>query len=125
MMKARRRFKTSKLQRDLTKKRNRKYRDTPQGVYVTARVNAGRRGIEWQFTFESWWRLWEKSGKFALRGRRYGAYVMARLGDSGPYAPYNCEIVLNTINSQAAAVSAGIVDPASVPEACDYARQYC
>ncbi len=121
----RRRFKTPKARRELTKLNNRKYRDTPNGVYVTARVNAARRGIEWQFTFESWWQLWERSGMFALRGRRVGAYVMARLGDSGPYAPYNCRIVQVTLNAQAAAVSAGIVDPASVPEACEYARNYC
>ncbi len=124
-MKKRRTFKTPKAKREYRKKANRKWRDTPRGTYTTARVNAVRRGIEWQFTFDTWWALWDKSGHFAQRGRRVGAYCMARLGDCGPYAPYNCVIVLKTLNSQAAAVTAGIVDPRSVPEACEFARHYC
>jgi hypothetical protein len=48
--------------------------------------------IEWLFTFETWIDLWLKSGKWHQRGCRRGQYVMSRLGDVGPYAPWNVEI---------------------------------
>jgi hypothetical protein len=120
-----RRFKTPKKQRERLKRNNRNWRRSPQGAYVTARVNAGRRGIEWGFTFESWWKLWEESGKWVWRGRKAGCYCMARLGDSGPYAPFNCLIVPFERNCAAAAVTAGITAPENVPESCELSRNYC
>jgi hypothetical protein len=50
--------------------------------------------IEWLFTFDEWIDLWLKSGKWHQRGCRRGQYVMARIGDIGPYAPWNVEIKL-------------------------------
>lgn len=53
--------------------------------------NAKKRGIGWEFTFCSWWQMWQDSGKWELRGRGKG-YCMARYGDSGPYSPDNVYI---------------------------------
>jgi hypothetical protein len=61
-----------------------------------ARNRKDRNGnpIEWHFTFETWLEIWMKSGKWHQRGCRRGQYVMARIGDIGPYAPWNVEIKL-------------------------------
>ncbi|WP_155633561.1 hypothetical protein [Burkholderia cepacia] len=46
--------------------------------------SALRRGIAFNLTFSQWWMLWEPH--YHLRGVRSGQMVMARNGDSGPYA---------------------------------------
>jgi hypothetical protein len=68
----------------------RAYNDQKAG----ARSRKDRNGnpIEWLFTREMWIDLWLKSGKWHQRGCRRGQYVMARIGDIGPYAPWNVEI---------------------------------
>ena len=54
------------------------------------RIKAHHRDIEWHFTFETWMKTWEDSGKLHLRGLGTGKYVMSRLGpDIGPYSPEN------------------------------------
>jgi hypothetical protein len=68
-------------------------RKTPQYYYNGQKQSAKARGIEWLFTFETWWEVWERSGKYDKRGCRTGQYVMARHGDTGPYAPWNVSIV--------------------------------
>jgi hypothetical protein len=50
------------------------------------------RGIEFLLTFEEWWSIWQASGKWELRGRRRGQYVMARYGDQGAYEAGNVRI---------------------------------
>lgn len=70
----------------------------PMRAYVEQRRNAARRDIAWQFTFKEWWGVWCDSGKWAQRGRGYG-YAMARIGDSGPYAVGNVEIITGAQNS--------------------------
>lgn len=57
--------------------------------YSQQRKNARDRGIEWHFTLGSWWRCWQDSGKWSLRGRAADKFVMARIGDAGPYSPAN------------------------------------
>lgn len=56
------------------------------------------RGIAWKLTFEQWLKIWTDSGHLDQRGRRKGQYVMARLGDKGPYAVGNVKIVTATEN---------------------------
>lgn len=60
-------------------------------AYVHQRKNAEKRGIAWGFKFVDWWRIWEVSGKWPMRGRGQG-YCMARKGDTGPYSPDNVYI---------------------------------
>jgi len=70
---------------------------SPIGVYVNQRRNARRRGIGWQFTLASWWRVWNESGKWPERGRGRG-YCMCRYYDQGPYSPDNCYIATGVEN---------------------------
>lgn len=64
--------------------------------YKQQRMRAKQRGIEWQFTFPTWWKTWQDSGKWPERS--VAGYVMARYGDSGPYSPTNVHIILQADN---------------------------
>ena len=66
--------------------------------YKIQRKNAIDRGIGWSLTLIEWIELWELSGKYELRGRRLGEYVMGRFGDTGPYSLNNVEIITCTKN---------------------------
>jgi len=72
-------------------------RSSPMGKYVQQRNSAKRRGIAWEFTFATWWGVWQESGKWAQRGRG-DAYVMARWGDGD--APYSVDTVYICTHSQ-------------------------
>lgn len=77
-----------------------RYNQTPMGKYIRQRANAHRREIPWEFTFESWWKVWEDSGMWEFRGRGRDGYVMSRINDEGPYCPENVEIKTMRENSQ-------------------------
>lgn len=64
---------------------------TPTRAWASQRQNAKRRGIGWELTLWDWWQIWHRSGKWEQRGRGQG-YVMARVGDDGPYAIGNIYI---------------------------------
>lgn len=68
------------------------YKKTPLLKYKQQKRNAMLRGIDWDFTINSWWRVWDESGKWNKMGRCLGEYVMARHGDIGPYSPSNVYI---------------------------------
>lgn len=73
-------------------------------AWAYQRRNARMRNIEWHLTLAAWWGIWQSSGKWEQRGRRKGNYVMARLQDSGPYAPSNvwvCEVAENIREARA------------------------
>jgi hypothetical protein len=55
--------------------------------YNCQRISARCRGIEWQFTYDSWLAWW--GDDIANRGRLKGQLVMARHKDIGPYSPAN------------------------------------
>lgn len=63
-------------------------------AYRQHKTNAGTRGVEWHFDFDSWLSVWHQSGKLHLRGKGKDRYCMSRPGDVGPYAPWNVRIVL-------------------------------
>lgn len=69
-------------------------------AYNGQKYQAAKRGIGWEFTFETWWAVWLTSGKWELRGLGRGKYCMARNGDVGPYAPGNVRICLNAENAR-------------------------
>jgi hypothetical protein len=56
------------------------------------KANAKGRSIPFLLSFDQWQTLWLDSGKWSQRGPRQGQYVMARNGDSGPYAVGNVRI---------------------------------
>jgi len=57
------------------------------GKYHNARHCAKERGIEWQFTYDTWIAWW--GDDFHRRGPFSGQLVMARHNDTGPYHPDN------------------------------------
>jgi hypothetical protein len=75
------------------------YTSNPRGAYTRQRANARRRGLEWRFTFETWWEVWEASGKWQQRGMGKDKYCMSRRGDKGPYSPENVVIIPFNANS--------------------------
>ena len=62
---------------------------TAKKKYWSHYSNARRRKILWQFTFESWIKIWLDSSHWSNRGTKKGQYVMSRIGDIGPYSPTN------------------------------------
>lgn len=66
------------------------YTKTPKHAYSQHRSNAKARGIEWEFTFEEWWAMWEPH--FWNRGNKKWMFHMCRYRDRGPYSPGNCRI---------------------------------
>jgi hypothetical protein len=55
--------------------------------YWTQKHHAKDRGIDWQFTFDTWRDWW--GDDIAKRGSKKGCLVMARHNDIGPYHPDN------------------------------------
>lgn len=72
------------------------------GAFRRQKQNARLRGIEWRLTLGQWWSIWEESGKWDMRGRNAGQYVMGRLKDEGAYAVGNVQILLCSDNSRLA-----------------------
>jgi hypothetical protein len=71
-------------------------------AYYSHKHHAKERGIPFLFTLKEWTAWWEKElgpDWFQKRGCKAGEYVMARLGDEGPYAPDNVKCILHTSNS--------------------------
>lgn len=80
---------------------------TPTVAFGSQRQNAKDRGIGWKLTIWEWWAIWQKSGKWPLRGKSKGQYVMCRFGDSGAYeignvyiatCSHNCSVQPNHPN---------------------------
>ncbi|MCK1403596.1 hypothetical protein IVB45_01465 [Bradyrhizobium sp. 4] len=78
----------------LTQARLRKLR----ADFCSQRSAAASRGIGFALTFSDWLAVWIASGKLLKRGRHRGQYVMARMGDRGPYAIDNVEIIPHAEN---------------------------
>jgi hypothetical protein len=68
--------------------------------YQQQKSRASDRGILFLLTFEEWLSIWEKSGHLHERGVGKGQYVMARLGDKGPYATGNVKIITTGDNAR-------------------------
>lgn len=66
---------------------------TPEDYYIESKNNAKNRGIEFLMTFEEWWEIWDKSGKWELRGKKKGEYVMGRNLNKGAYEKGNVSII--------------------------------
>lgn len=86
-----------KMGREMTKA-GESFQRTPTGAFARQRENSRKRGIGWELTLGQWWHIWEQSGKWEQRGRGQG-YVMARVGDDGPYAVGNVYITTAIDNS--------------------------
>jgi len=69
-----------------------------QKWYSKTRVDRNGDPIGWEFTFDTWFKVWLDSGKLHLRGTKAGQYVMARKNDIGPYSVDNVDIILHSDN---------------------------
>lgn len=49
---------------------------SPMHKYGAHKSNARRNGLEWQFNFKDWWRMWVESGRWDQRGP--GCFVLGR-----------------------------------------------
>jgi hypothetical protein len=67
--------------------------------YHVQKIAAASRGIEWNFTYDSWIEWW--GNDIGKRGRGKGKLQMGRIGDIGPYHPDNCIKILHELNSAA------------------------
>jgi len=67
--------------------------------YFEQKQAARQRGISFELTFDQWFAIWQDSGKWELRGRGKGSYVMSRIGDVGPYAIDNVYIIVQEQNA--------------------------
>lgn len=71
-------------------------------AYQEQKRNSNARGIEFRLSFKQWVTIWETSGKYDLRGRGIGKYVMSRIKDEGCYELGNVHIQPGTENSSEA-----------------------
>jgi hypothetical protein len=71
-----------------------KWRD----AYHQHKGNAKIRGVPFLLSFEEWQQIWERSGKWHLRGKGEGKYQMARFFDRGGYEVGNVRIILHETN---------------------------
>ena len=66
--------------------------------YASHKWQAKNRKVEWLFTFDTWIKKWEESGKWEQRGHKKGQYCMSRPNDQGPYSPENVIIKTHSEN---------------------------
>ena len=59
-------------------------------AYHAHKAAAKARGVEWQFSIRTWWKLWEPH--WDNRGTGPDKLVVCRRGDAGPYSYKNCRI---------------------------------
>jgi hypothetical protein len=67
-------------------------------AFASQKCAARRRGIIFLLLLEEWIDIWQRSGKFHLRGKRSSEYCMARFGDRGAYVVGNVRIMSNSEN---------------------------
>jgi hypothetical protein len=91
-----RKFRASTGQTKEFKDRTNKYRSSPKERYLVQRNQAKNRGIDFNLTFDEWWKLWEPY--WAERGK--GKLVMCRTLDCGPYEVGNVRIDTHQSNMQ-------------------------
>mgnify|MGYP007069485210 CR=1 FL=1 len=58
-------------------------------AYSRQKSSAKKRGIDWQFTYETWLEFW--GDDIYRRGVGHDKLCMQRFGDVGPYHPDNCK----------------------------------
>ena len=76
------------------------YSKTPTGKFSKHKARAKQDNIEFKFTFEQWWDIWQQSGHWENRGKCKGQYCMSRYGDLGAYEIGNVFIQLTTQNTK-------------------------
>lgn len=78
---------------------NERYRELTRDGYTRAytyqRNNALRRGLQWELSRAEWLSLWERSGKWAQRGRGGDKYGLCRIDPRAPFRADNIAVMRN------------------------------
>lgn len=61
--------------------------------YLRAKAQAKFRCEHWDLTWDQWWGLWDKSGKWLEKGSRADGYCMMQLDTQVGWTEDNCRIV--------------------------------
>lgn len=73
--------------------------DTSLQRFREQRGRARDRGLPWSLSFGAWWRIWQASGLWHVRGRSGAdSAVMARFHDAGGYSKDNVYITTLAVN---------------------------
>ncbi len=76
-------------------------KNIPYEKYHMHKIHAAKRNVEFQFSFDDWHDWWRQQlgpDWLKLRGRREDQFVMARVGDVGPYCRANVKCITNAEN---------------------------
>lgn len=74
---------------------------SPYYYYVHQRKNAIHNlHVQWTLTFGDWWRMWQKSGRYAKRGRGSKSYVLCRINHNLPFRKGNVCVTTQKENLQ-------------------------
>lgn len=61
-------------------------------AFCEQRNNSRALGVAWNLSFSTWWFLWNESGQWGMRARRFDGFVLTRDDLSGPYSIENVSI---------------------------------
>lgn len=87
------------------------YINTDWRKFQNQKYRARHRGIQFNFTFNEWMKLWLDSGHWSERGRHLNQYCMSRFEDKGNYEIGNVVIKLNKENLSEQAHPVGVKRP--------------
>jgi hypothetical protein len=73
--------------------RNSAYEASPRGQFSRQKANAVARGVNWELSFDDWWKVWEDSGKYPERGRLTGQYALVRKNPDASFNLNNIHII--------------------------------
>jgi hypothetical protein len=73
--------------------RNSAYEVSLRGQFSRQKANAISRGVNWELSFDDWYRIWEDSGKYHERGRLTGQYALVRKNPDVSFNLNNIHII--------------------------------
>lgn len=71
------------------------FTDEERHAFLQHRKNVKRTGTSWQLTLPEWVDCWQRSQKWAERGRGASKYGLCRIDPSGPYSVDNIQVIRN------------------------------
>ena len=89
-----------------------------QRASACSRIDCQGNPIEFNLTFDEWFKIWQDSGKYKQRGVRKGQYCMSRYNDIGNYEIGNVFIQPIQQNTKDA-LNAGIFGNKNIPHKTD------
>lgn len=69
-------------------------------AYACAKAQAKYRGEPWNFTMESWLKIWDDAGAWDSKGSNLGKLCMSRRDLTLPWEPANVDLVTRSESSR-------------------------